>query len=350
MKTMNDRIKRLCEKLVENNFDSIVITDLNNVRYFSSFSGTSAYLIISENKRYLITDFRYVEQASKQCLGFEIIDYKTTDIKKLVKDFKSTGFENETISYKDYVKFSEVFENLVNADGLLNTLREVKDNEEIINIKKAVEIADNAFSHIVTYMKPGMSEKQIANELEFFMRKNGAEKLSFDSIVASGTRGAMPHGYPTEKQIQNGELVVLDFGCFYNGYASDMTRTVAVGKISDKLLDMYNTTLNAQLSALEKIKSGKVCKEIHNVAQEIIDKKYPDTFGHALGHGVGLEIHEMPTVHSKSEKMLAEGNVISVEPGIYVPSVGGVRIEDLVLITKNGCDVLTKSTKKLIYI
>jgi Xaa-Pro aminopeptidase len=347
---MKNRVERLCEKLCENNLDSIIITDLNNVRYFSSFSGTSAYLVISQNKRYLITDFRYIEQASKQCDGFEIIDYKNTDIKKLVKNFKNTGFENETISYKDYVKFSSVFKNLVSVNDIVNTLREIKDEEEIENIKKAVEIADSAFSYLVKYMKVGMSEKQIADELEFFMRKNGAEKLSFDSIVASGIRGAMPHGYPTEKHIENGELVVLDFGCFYNGYASDMTRTVAVGNVSDILLDMYNTTLTAQLSAIEKISSGKKCKDIHSIAQKTIDEKYPDAFGHALGHGVGLEIHEMPTVHSKSEKILEEGNVISVEPGIYIPSVGGVRIEDLVLITKNGCDVLTKSTKKLIYI
>lgn len=347
---MKSRVELLCEKLSKNNLDSIVITDLNNVRYFSSFSGTSAYLVISKKKRYLVTDFRYTEQASIQCDGFEIIDYKKSDIKDLVADFKYTGFENESISYRDYVKFSSVFKNLVGVNNLLGALREIKDNEEVKCIKKAVEIADDAFSHIVKYMKVGMSEKQIADELEFFMRRNGAERLSFDSIVASGIRGAMPHGYPTDKCLENGELVVLDFGCFYNGYASDMTRTVAVGNISDKLIDMYNTTLNAQLAAIDNISAGKTCMDIHNIAQGIIDKKYPEAFGHALGHGVGLEIHEMPTVHQKSEKILEESNVISVEPGIYIPSVGGVRIEDLVLITKNGCDVLTKSTKKLIYI
>jgi len=347
---MKQKLALLIDKLDENNLDSILITDLNNVRYFSGFTGTTAYLIITKHNNYLITDFRYIEQANGQCPDFEIIDHNAQDVELLTKQLENTGFENETISYKNYIKFEKLFKKLICVNDLITTLREKKYEDEIINIKHAVKIADDAFTHICKYAKEGMSEIEVANELEFYMRKNGAEKLSFDTIVASGARGAMPHGYPTDKKLVSGELVVLDFGCFYNGYASDMTRTLAVGNVDDKLIDVYNTVLDAQMSVLKVISDGQSASLMHKTAQDIIDKKYINTFGHALGHGVGLEIHELPTLSPKSKKILEVGNVVSVEPGIYIPGLCGVRIEDLVYITKNGCEVLTKSTKKLIYI
>ena len=347
---MKERINRLLSKLDEKSLDSIVVTDRNNIRYLSGFTGTTSYLVISHAKRYLVTDFRYVEQAEKQCGDFEIIDIKKTDVKKLVSDMKHTGFENETILFAEYKKFSEIFSSLEPVDNMLTLLRSVKDENEIKNIKKAIQIADDAFSHVVKIAKSGMSEKDLADEIEFYMKKHGASSLSFDTIAASGARGAMPHGFPTDKKIENGELVVLDFGCFYNGYASDMTRTVAVGEVSKEQIDIYNTVKEAQKRATEEIGPGKKCADIHMIAQNTINEKYPDSFGHALGHGVGLEIHEMPTLSPLSKLTLVPGNVVSVEPGIYIQGFCGVRIEDLVLITNKNCEILTKSTKDLIYI
>lgn len=347
---MQSRVDRLLQKMEEESLDSIVITDKYNINYFSGFTGTTAYLIILPKSRYLVTDFRYLEQAQKQCAGFEIIDNKSGDIKKLVKNCKRTGFENNSILYAQYMKLADIFTSLVPINDLLINLREIKDENEISNIKKAVRIADNAFSHIIKFAKIGMTEIEVADEIEFYMRKNGAEALSFDTIVASGKRGAMPHGFPSDKKIENGDLVVLDFGCYYNGYASDMTRTFAAGNVPQEMLDVYNTVKFAQQSVLDVICNGASCRKMHEIAQDIIDKKYPGSFGHALGHGVGLEIHELPTLSPKSEKKLEVGNVVSVEPGIYITDFCGVRIEDLVLITKENCEILTKSTKELIYI
>jgi len=229
--------------------------------------------------------------------------------------------------------------------------RRIKDKEEIRKIAQAEELGDRAFSYILDFIKAGKSEKEVAVELEFFMRRNGASKLSFDTICASGVRSAMPHGVASDKIIEKGDFVTLDFGCVLDGYCSDMTRTVVVGKATQRQKEIYEIVLKAQKSALDIVKAGILCKTADKVARDIIDNAgYKDNFGHGTGHSVGIEIHELPSLSPKSEDILEVGNVVSVEPGIYIEDFGGVRIEDLVQIMPDGIENLTKSKKNLLII
>lgn len=334
----------------ENDIDCAVITDRANVRYLSGFTGSAGYLIISESEKLLITDFRYTEQASIQAKDYEIIDVASFDRGEYAKNFSKVAFEDTTISYTQYKGIENDFINLIPLGNTLINMRSVKTNEEVELIRKAAKIADNAFGHILTVIKAGMTEIEVAREIDFYMLKNGADALSFDTIVASGERGSMPHATPGKNILKDGDLVVMDFGCVYNGYCSDMTRTVGIGNVSKDCIDAYSTVLKAQLSALEMIKAGVSCDEVHGKAFDIIDGAYPNMFGHALGHGVGLEIHEQPTFSKRSNYPLPEGAIITVEPGVYIPGKCGVRIEDLVLVTADGYDNLTSSPKELIII
>ena len=345
-----ERINKLLSVIKELECECAVITDRANVRYLSGFTGSAGYLIISEKENLIITDFRYIEQANIEAKGFEVINVKDFNEKDYGNKFLSTAFENESVSYMEYLKIESNFKNLKPLNKALLKMRSIKDAKEIECIKKAEKIGDDAFSYIMSVIKPGMTELQVAREIDFYMLSHGAERLSFETIVASGPRGSMPHATPSENVIKNGDLVVMDFGCVYKGYCSDMTRTVGIGNISDELRKAYDTVYTAQLEALKKIKAGANCADIHNTAFNIIDEKYKGMFGHALGHGVGLEIHEQPTFAPKSDYELNENVVISVEPGVYIPDLCGVRIEDLVLVTKDGYENLTNSPKELILI
>lgn len=331
----------------ENALECIVVTDSSNVRYFSSFTG-EGYLIVSELSLVLVTDFRYTEQARLQTEGFEICDSAYLKPGELLGQFKRVGFENKSISFDMYSLFSKNARQMLPIDYALTDLRAVKDSGELECIKKAEQIGDMAFEHILKYIRPGVSERDIALELEFFMRKNGAEALSFNPIAATGAHGSMPHAEPDERLLESNAFIVLDFGCKYNGYCSDMTRTVCLGKASDEMKRVYSVVLRAQLESLEMIKAGAAASDIHKRAQEITDASYPKGFGHSLGHGVGLEIHERPTLSPKNNLPLAAGNVITVEPGIYLNGFCGVRIEDLVLVTGDGAVNFTCSEKNLI--
>ncbi|MGP1406292.1 M24 family metallopeptidase, partial [Filifactor alocis] len=230
-------------------------------------------------------------------------------------------------------------------------LRAVKDEEEIDNLRQAAAIADKGFLHVLDIVKPGMTEKELALELEFFMRKQGASGLSFTTIVASGIRSSMPHGVASDKVIEKNDMLTLDFGCMYNGYCSDMTRTFVVGTADERQKELYNIVLETQLKVLEAIKPGARCKEIDALSREIIGGYgYGEFYGHGLGHGVGLEIHELPVLNGTSEFVLEENMVVTDEPGIYLPDFGGVRIEDTVLVTKDGYDLISRSTKEFIEI
>lgn len=234
---------------------------------------------------------------------------------------------------------------------MISEQREIKDEEEIAKIRAAEKLGDEAFSYVLNFIKPGISELDVAFELEFFMRKNGASGLSFDTIAASGIRSAMPHGVASEKIIEKGDLLTLDFGCVLDGYCSDMTRTVAVGSIDSKGKEIYETVLAAQKAGLEYIAKGKVCSGADAAARKVITEAgYGKNFGHALGHSVGIEIHESPTLSPKCDKILVPGNVVTVEPGIYIENFVGVRIEDLVLITDSGVENFTHSEKELIIV
>lgn len=344
---MNKRLGLLKKYIEDNNLSAVIITDRKNMRYLCSYTG-EGYLVVTKDKDYLVTDFRYTEQASLQATGFEICDISDTDIKKKFGMYERAGFEDISISYNSYIKFADVFSRLVPIGNTIMDMRSVKDSEEIEYIRKAEEIGDKTFSHILGFIKPDVSERDIALEIEYHMRSLGADGPAFDSVVATGAHGAMPHAEPDDRKIKKGDMVVLDFGCMYKGYCGDMTRTVCVGKAEEKMKRIYDTVLRAQLSCLEMVRAGETGANIHNNALRIIEEEFPKTFGHGLGHGVGLNVHESPNLSPRNTNPLAKGSVVTVEPGIYIPGYCGVRIEDLVFVEDGGYTNLTFSSKKLI--
>ncbi|TCK98370.1 Xaa-Pro aminopeptidase [Natranaerovirga hydrolytica] len=352
-----NRVSKLIAKLKEKDLDGIIVYNGLNRRYISGFTGSSGYLYVSKNKKVLLTDFRYIEQGAQECEGFEVIDMlkkghiKTLDAIIQEDDVKKIAFEQNTITYQEHTLLEEGLEvdNLVPTSDIIESLRMIKEEEELEHIKKAVAIGDKAFAHILNFIKVGVKEKDIALELEYFMKKEGAEKLSFDSIVASGVHSSMPHAKPTNKTLDNGDFLTLDFGCIYKGYCSDMTRTLVIGKANDKQKEIYNIVLEAQLKGIEMIKEGITGSQADKTSRNIIKKYgYDQYFGHSLGHSLGLFIHEAPRLSPLGYDILKEKMVVTVEPGIYIPQFGGVRIEDMVVVEKDGNLNLTQSPKELI--
>lgn len=263
---------------------------------------------------------------------------------------KKLGFEQDHVTYSSHKAFNEAVQaELVPVSGLLEKIRLIKTDAEIKILKVAADIADAAYKHILEFIRPGISELDVSNELEFFMRKAGATSSSFDIIVASGKRSALPHGVATDKIIEKGDFVTLDYGAYYNGYVSDITRTLAVGEPEAKLKEIYEIVYEAQRLGMEGIKPGMTGKEADALTRDYISEKgYGEYFGHSTGHGIGLEVHEGPALSYKSDTKLEPGMIVTVEPGIYIPELGGVRIEDDTIITKDGNETLTHSTKELI--
>ena len=349
------KLGKLRTALAENNLDAILITSPINRRYITGFTGSAGAVIISEKNAVFITDFRYTEQAEAQAEGFNIIEHKegiVAEIQKQLKgsNIKRLGFEKDHTTYGQYETYKQSFEaEVVPVTGLVEGIRIIKTSEEIEVMKKAAKIADDAFLHIQSFIKPGVKEIEVSNELEFFMRKQGAVSSSFDTIVASGYRSAMPHGVASEKEIQSGELVTLDYGALYNGYCSDITRTVAVGEVSDELRKIYNVVLEANLRGVKEIKPGMTGREADAITRDYITEMgYGEHFGHSTGHGLGMEVHEAPGLSHRSDQRLQPGMVVTVEPGIYVAGLGGCRIEDDIVITENGNERLTWVTKEFI--
>jgi len=341
----------------EHGLNGIFINKPENVRYFSGFSGSSGMLLISDGASKLFTDFRYVEQATSQAEGYDIIRYTANVYEKLVKstanlNLTTIGFESDFVTYDVHVELSEAMPNLTLVPVQIDALRRVKDVNEVASITKAVEIADQAFLHILSYIRQGISEQSIALELEYYMGKLGAEKPAFDTIVASGKRGALPHGIASQKVIETGDFVTMDFGAVYQGYHSDITRTICVGKATGKQRNIYEIVLAAQLAGVQAICPGKTGNVIDAVSRKIIaDAGYGEYFGHGLGHSLGLAIHEEPRLSpTNKQTILMENMVVTIEPGIYLPEWGGVRIEDTVLVSSAGCEILTASSKQLIEI
>lgn len=352
---MNARLSNLRDFLSKENLDAIIINKPENRRYFSGFTGTSGILLISLKAAALITDFRYVEQANKQATCFTIIEHKKSIIEMLAEvmqtnGFTKIGFEGDFFTYNEFANLAKLIRDIQLKPVELDGLRSVKDTSEIDDLKKAVAISDKAFAHILSFIKPGISEMEVAVELENCMRRLGSQKPAFDTIIASGIRSSLPHGVASEKKIANGDFVTMDFGAVYNGYHSDITRTVCVGKANAKQKEIYQLVLEAHLAGEAAISIHKTGKEIDTeVRQIIINAGYGQYFGHGLGHGVGLAIHEFPRLSPSSTcDNLRENMVVTVEPGVYLPDWGGVRIEDTVVVTTNGCEVLTKSSKHLI--
>lgn len=352
-----ERIERLRNSMKVNGLEAVVLIGDPNRNYLSGFNGDESFSIITKNKALFITDSRFTEQARQEVADYEIVEYKGTfpdffadTIKKL--KVKNVGFEEDIVSYELYNKLQKNVEaKLIPLEGIIENIRLIKDEEEVKTIKKAAAIADEAFTHMLKFIKEGMTEREIGLELEFTMKKLGAKDLSFPSIIASGVRSCLPHGQATDKVVKNGEFLTMDFGCIYNNYCSDMTRTVIIGEPSEKMQEIYNTVLEAQLRALKVIKSGAKAKDADNAGRAYITEKgYGNYFGHGLGHGVGRQIHEAPRLNTTSPTILKTGMIVTDEPGIYIPDFGGVRIEDLILVTEDGCEVLSKSPKDMICI
>lgn len=355
---MKQRIEKLRTTMRQYGLESLLITSPYNLRYLTNFTGTTGLAVITLERLYFVTDSRYTEQAEKQAEDFIIVQNIGPIYEEVTKileqdEPENIGFE-ENITYAEYVALEEIVPlttDLVPVSGMVEALREVKSADEVAIIKQACAISDQAFTHILDYIKPGMTEIQVANELDFYMRSLGASGVSFETIVASGARSAMPHGVASEKIIEQGDLVTLDFGCYYHGYVSDMTRTIAVGEPDEKLKEIYQIVLEAQEKVLEVAKAGLSGAEYDRIARDyIVEKGYGAYFSHGIGHGIGLEIHEEPTISQRLDNILYAGQVITDEPGIYLSGLGGVRIEDDLLITEEGCEVLTHAPKELIIV
>lgn len=350
-----DKIAKLRSALDANELDAILVTSPINRRYITGFTGTAGVAIISKKEKCFITDFRYTEQATEQAQGYQIIEHKQQielEIKERLKEMnvKRLGFEKDYVTYTNYEVYKTIFDvELVPVSGLIEKIRLIKSEDELNTLRKAAKLVDDAFVHIQKYIKPGVKEIDVSNELEFFMRRNGATSSSFDTIVASGVRSALPHGVASNKEIQSGELVTLDYGAVYEGYCSDITRTVAVGEISNELINIYNTVLEANKRGIDGIKPGMTGKEADALTRDYITEKgYGKNFGHSTGHGLGLEVHEGPALSMRSDMKLEKGMVVTVEPGIYVAGLGGCRIEDDIVITENGNERITFAQKELI--
>ena len=348
---MHERIEKLCENLHDN--EAALISSYPNIFYYSGFTSGDAYLLISHDARYIITDSRYTIQAREQAKDFQFIDIKDGFEKVFSKTCaKYIGFEENSMSVREYKKLRMRLaesQDFVEMNKLISKPRMIKDSGEIKRIAEAEKIGDEAFSYILGRIKTGMTEREIAFDLEFFMKKQGASALSFDTIAASGIRSAMPHGAASNKQIENGDFLTLDFGCVFEGYCSDMTRTVVVGKASDRQREIYDTVLCAQETAINAVKTGVPCSAVDAAARDVITEAgFGDNFGHGLGHSVGIEIHENPSFSPRCGDIVQNGHVITVEPGIYIDGFGGVRIEDLITIQDDKPINLTHSPKELI--
>ncbi len=345
------------QQIEEKEIDAIFISQPENRYYLSGFDGSAGYLLITPQNTILATDFRYVEQAKRQAPDYEI--FQTTGdmadwFPGLVAELnlRKLGFEAGDITFTAYQQLTDTLESvesklgLVPLNGVVESLRAIKEPEEIELITKAVEIADNTFEYIEDMIDIGMSEKEVAWEIEKFLREKGSEPIPFDIIVASGLNSALPHAKPSSRKIHSGESVVIDIGARVSGYSSDLSRTICLGTPDDTFNKVYNTVLEAQRVALATIREGITGGEIDNVARIVIKQAgFGEAFGHGLGHGIGLAPHEPPRLGPNSLEHLADGMVFTIEPGIYLVGWGGVRIEDVVVMESGKIRVVSKAKK-----
>lgn len=331
-----------------------------DARYLAGFSGSECLIIVTQSNQYLLVDGRYTIRGAQEAPDFEIVEVSRGLVYDDLATFlpkngvKSLLIDPSVVHYSSILALQEKVSSveLKMASHLLSEIREIKTEEEIEKLKAAGDVACNAFNKLVTEIKPGMTERSIAARLEFLMKDMGGDKYSFDSIVASGTNGAFPHYVPSSKEIQNGELVTIDWGCYLNGYASDMTRTIAIGEVSDKLREIYETVRGSQQAGLDAAKHGPTGIELDKVCRDYITQRgYGEYFVHGTGHGLGLDVHEYPMVNATNSEVLPVNSVVSIEPGIYIQDIGGVRVEDCVVIQENGHINLNDGvTKELITI
>lgn len=349
---MNDKIIHLRNKLKSLDMQGMIISNPINIKYLTGLEAEGTFFI-TRKENIFVTDSRYIEYVQKKLtINDEIVVYNfrdldSNDYENFFVFCENIGFEENYVTYAKYKEFLHEYKinNLVETEGIIEQQRMIKDEEEIANIKKACEITDNAFEYICKYIKRGMTEKQVAKELENFMIESGAEGIAFDTIVATGENSSMPHAVPTDKKIESNDVVLIDFGCKYKGYCSDMTRTIFVDGITDEEKRIYNLVLENQEKVLNEIKEDANARILTMMVESDL-KVNGYTLDHAIGHGVGLDIHEFPFI-GKKDNLLKENMVITDEPGIYIPGTFGVRIEDTILVKKEGYECLTKSSKDI---
>jgi Xaa-Pro aminopeptidase len=349
------RADRVAARLAERGLDLLLVTDLVNVRYLTGFSGTNGLAIVGRDTRRFLTDFRYVERARAEVTGFDLQpapqELRTALAEGWPPGELRVGFEDQHVSVRRHAELRETLPDrveLVAAGGLVEAERAIKDAGEIEAIRTAAALADEVYEWLAEQGLVGRTERDVALALEQEMRVRGADGPSFPSIVAAAENGALPHAVPRDVEIPAGTLVTLDIGARLDGYCSDCTRTWATGELDDDLAELYDTVLNVQETALAAVRPGPEGREVDAVARDLIEAAgHGDHFGHGLGHGVGMDVHEAPRLARTATARLEPGNVVTVEPGIYVPGRGGARIEDLVVVTAHGHEVLSGTTKRL---
>ncbi len=355
---MNDRVQRLRTALGERELDGALISNTQNRRYLSGFTGSAGYLLITADDAIIATDFRYYEQSAAQAPDFRL--HKTIAgtpwMETLFEGLggKKIALESNDMTVATHHQFKKSLSALAEdarpalapVSGLVEGLRLYKEPGEIEALQKAVDLGDAAFTDVAQRIEPGWTEKQVAWEIEKYIREHGGDGLSFDTIVAGGPWGAMPHAYPRDRKLEAGEGVVIDMGCDVGGYMSDLTRTIFLGKPDDQFKKIYDIVLTAQLTAEDMVKPGMTGNDCHMIAHNVIEAAgYGETFGHGLGHGIGLEVHEAPRVSRTSNDVLNDNMVFTIEPGIYVTGWGGVRIEDMVVLEGGKTRVMSKAPK-----
>ena len=348
--------KELQELLLEAPYDALVLTSEVNRRYATGFHSTAGAVYLSAKQAVFYTDFRYVEAARAAVTDYEVREIGvgrsyTAAINELIEqdDVRTVALEDETLTHAEYTRWATALHaTAMRLEDSVVRLRVIKEDDEVGKIVAAQRIAEQAFEEVMNDIRVGVTEKEIAARLTYLMLHYGAENMSFDPIVVSGANSSKPHGVPTEKQIEAGDFVTMDFGCIVDGYCSDMTRTVAVGHVTEEMQRVYDIVLDAQLAGIACCKAGVSGREVDGAARRVIEAAgYGDAFGHGFGHGVGLEIHEAPTASSRAEALLPAGSILTGEPGIYLPGKFGVRTEDMLYVIEDGCINLTEAPKTL---
>ncbi len=353
-------LQKLQNKLTESGLDAMLLTDPKNRFYVTGFHSSAGAVVVTQNDAWLFTDSRYIEAAEHAAAGAYHVGLNDREhslsalVRRVLDQNHATkvGGEEASLSYQEYIGYEKALGcQLIPAQGLVMQLRAAKTPEELEKMVKAQEITDRAFQHILTFLRPGVTEQAVAAELMYVMMKDGAERMSFDPIVVTGVRSSMPHGVPGQTVIQRGDFVTMDFGCIYEGYCSDMTRTVAIGSASEEMRKVYGIVLEAQLAGIRTAKAGVLGRDVDKAGRDVIESAgYGEYFGHGFGHSLGLDIHEAPNASPAGTAEMPLGCVCSAEPGIYLPGKFGVRIEDVVVYEENGCRVLTKSPKELLIV
>ena len=351
-----DRINKVKSILSYNKLAGLYVTNLTNVRYLTGFTGSAGSILIINNEQHFFTDGRYIEQSKNQvknCIIHIVGSAHYKEIKKegLIHEDLHIGFESDYVSVNLFSALTQSMSNVnwEKTSGIIEKIAAVKDLTEIDSLKTAIEITDVVFDKIIPDLKAGAKEKDIAAKISYLFKLNGAEGDSYDSIIASGHLGALPHARPSDKEFEKGDFVVMDFGALYNGYHADMTRTVVIGESTEKHNEIYNIVLESQLAGINVAKAGITGEDLDAVCRKVIqDAGYGDKFIHSTGHGIGLEVHTYPRISSFNKKPLLENYVVTIEPGIYLAGWGGVRIEDDCWIQKEGCIPLNRSTKEML--